>query len=131
MTAGLLEWDRTGLKKPDQRSSRGPQQVRRFLSGQHQVMRSDRHGQAGLHSCCNLEEHFEHRLWKLDAAPIRTCQSRARIGGLPASDPEGAEEINDLGSVLPRQVRLVPQRVVPCRRRHDPSSKPIRSYRSF
>ena len=33
--------------------------------------------------------------------------------------PEGAEEVNDLGSVLPRQVGLVLQRFVPRWRRHD------------
>jgi hypothetical protein len=49
-----------------------------------------------------LEEHFEHRLWKIDAAPVRACQSRAWIGGLAAADPEGTEEVNDLGSILPR-----------------------------
>ena len=30
-------------------------------------------------------------------------------GGLPAADPERSKEIDDLGSVLPRQVRLVLQ----------------------
>ena len=57
------------------------------------MVRSDRHGQAGLHGCCDLEEHLEHRLRKLDALPIRACQSRAWIGGVPAPDPERTKEI--------------------------------------
>ena len=59
------------LQQPDQRSARDPQQVRRLLGKQRQVVRGDCHGQAGLHSRCDLEEYFEYRLRDLDAAPVR------------------------------------------------------------